>query len=345
MTNQYTSLVAAIPHPTVIIGEDERIVNANEAALEFFGKTIVGRNMMTAFRHPQLLSSIESCRRNRKASQIDFVMRSDIRDVSMRATVSSVQSEGAWVTMVFAEDVSHLMEAGKIRRDFVANVSHELRTPLTAILGYVETLQGPAKNDERARDRFLGTLEKEARRMTRLVHDLLSLSRVEQEERVRPHELTDLNAVVLSAIERVGATAEQANVTFQKNFEFEHLPIVGNPDQLGQIFTNLMENAVKYGGQDKTVTVKVAKTDYDKSLRGPSATVKIIDQGPGIAPFHIPRLTERFYRVDTHRSREMGGTGLGLAIVKHIVNRHRGRLKIDSIEGQGSCFAVTLPLP
>lgn len=345
MTNPYDSLIAAIPRPTVIIGEGERIVNANHAAQEFFGKTIVGRHMVTAFRHPQLLAAIENCRRNQRASEIEFVMRSDVRDVTVQANVSPVQLDGQAVTMVFCEDVSHLMEAGKIRRDFVANVSHELRTPLTAMLGYIETLRGPAKDDERARDRFLGTLENEARRMTRLVHDLLSLSRVEQEARVRPHELTDLMLVLHSAMERVGTTAEKAGVTFDLLCDFENLPIVGNPDQLGQIFTNLIENAVKYGGEGKVVTVRVAKTDYDKTLRGPSVSVKVLDQGPGIEAFHIPRLTERFYRIDTHRSREMGGTGLGLAIVKHIVNRHRGRLKIDSVEGRGSCFAVTLPLP
>lgn len=345
MSQLYDNLISAIPRPTVIIGDGERIVNANAAALEFFGASIVGRHMVTAFRHPQLLAAIENCHRNGRASQVEFVMRSDIRDVTIRADVSRIDLEGRDFTVVFCEDVSHVLEAGKIRRDFVANVSHELRTPLTAMLGYIETLRGPAKDDETARARFLGTLENEARRMTRLVHDLLSLSRVEQEARIRPHELTDLMFVVHSAMERVGATADQANVVFDKKYEFEHLPIVGNPDQLGQIFTNLLENAVKYGGPDKSVIVKIKKSDYDATIRGPAVVINVIDQGPGIAPFHIPRLTERFYRVDSHRSREMGGTGLGLAIVKHIVNRHRGRLKIHSIEGKGSCFTVTLPLP
>ncbi len=231
-----------------------------------------------------------------------------------------------------------------MRSDFVANVSHELRSPLTSLLGFIETLRGPAKDDAKANVRFLELMERETKRMTRLVGDLLSLSKVESEEKVRPNEKIDILPVLELSQQILQPVALENNVKVAINRpDNRETMIKGDADQLQQVFTNLIENAIKYGGDGGKVVVDVTYTSREPSLRGPAVHVSIADQGDGIAQIHIPRLTERFYRIDSHRSREMGGTGLGLAIVKHIVNRHRGRLKITSIKGQGSTFTVILP--
>lgn len=231
-----------------------------------------------------------------------------------------------------------------MRRDFVTNVSHELRTPLTALLGFVETLRGAAKDDPVARDRFLLIMEREAGRMSRLVADLLSLSRVEEDERVRPMAPVDIPAMLEAVIATLEPVIARNGVTIALNLPQETVVVPGDPGQLRQVFINLIENAIKYGGRDKTVTITLTAPAPEPSLRSDGVSVAMRDEGEGIAAHHIPRLTERFYRVDSHRSREVGGTGLGLAIVKHIVNRHRGRLRIESEPGRGSCFTVVLPV-
>ena len=235
-----------------------------------------------------------------------------------------------------------------VRRDFVANVSHELRTPLTALMGFIETLQGPARNDAAARDRFLAIMQREGNRMNRLIGDLLSLSRVEQEERRRPSECVDLAALIRLACATLAPTARAAGAALVRIGPTEAAEVAGDPDQIQQVLHNLIENAVKYGvrpgaEEGREVRVTLSHVPHEPVLRGPGWAVEVADDGEGIEETHLPRLTERFYRVDTHRSREKGGTGLGLAIVKHIVARHRGRLKIDSAKGQGSRFTVILP--
>lgn len=344
MREDLSTIITAIPLPTVIIGVDERIVNANDAAVEIFGGNLVGRHHVTAFRHPQLLDSIEECFRTQSPSKAQFTLSNASRDQTIRAMVRSLILSDFSGLMICFEDVTSIHQAGQIRRDFVANVSHELRTPLTAMLGFIETLRGPAKNDPVAQERFMGTLESETRRMIRLVQDLLALSRVEGEERVRPGEETDIAFILASTVERLQPLANSRENSINLVSPYEQFLLNGNPDQLGQIFTNLIENAIKYGKQGGTVDVTVTRIDYEPGLRSAALRIDIRDEGPGIDPLHIPRLTERFYRIDTHRSRELGGTGLGLAIVKHIVNRHRGRLRISSSPGQGSCFSVILPL-
>lgn len=225
-----------------------------------------------------------------------------------------------------------------MRSDFVANVSHELRSPLTALYGFVETLQGPAKDDAEAHERFLALMATEAQRMARLIDDLLSLSKLESTERVAPEELIDVGLIlhrVKAALQPI-IKREQAEVVLDLP---ETLPLVhGDLDALTQVFSNLIENAAKYGRPDSTVTVS-AQVENGQTL-----SIAITDQGEGIAAKHIPRLTERFYRIDKGRSRSKGGTGLGLAIVKHILMRHRGTLEIISELGIGSTFSALLPI-
>jgi two-component system phosphate regulon sensor histidine kinase PhoR len=332
------ALLAAVPIPALLVGGNERVTACNAGAEQLFGR-IAGQHYVTVLRQPVLLDCVEAALKSGLRQSAAFLTRDGERDVTYTAVAAPAGAAGE--VLLSLEDVSHVQAASEMRRDFVANVSHELRTPLTALIGFIETLQGPARDDAAARERFLGIMSREAGRMSRLIDDLLSLSRVEAEERVRPTGRVDVALLLRSAAATLEPVAAEAGA--QVTLEGAEPPAgaPGDADQLLQVFTNLMENAIKYGGGQVRVTLE--RLDHEPSLRGPALRVEVADDGEGIDPLQIPRLTERFYRIDSHRSREMGGTGLGLAIVKHIVNRHRGRLRIDSRRGQGSRFAVTLP--
>ncbi|MDH2326136.1 ATP-binding protein [Cereibacter sp. SYSU M97828] len=334
------TLLEGVPLPMVLIDSEERIAAANAPALALFGSGIVARHYVIAMRQPGLLDAIEGTLRHRQMVRARHIITGPSREASYRVTVSPV--EGGRVLCAF-EDITEQEQAGAIRRDFVANVSHELRTPLTSLLGFIETLQGAAKDDPGARARFLAIMAREAERMNRLVRDLLSLSRVESEERVRPTTPVDIAALVALAVTALRPTAASAGVTIEVTGDPGPLLVPADSDQMVQVFQNLIENALKYGAGGGIITIALRRDQNDILRLGPSVVVDVIDRGEGIDPIHIPRLTERFYRVDNHRSREQGGTGLGLAIVKHIVNRHRGRFRIESAKGKGSTFTIILP--
>jgi two-component system phosphate regulon sensor histidine kinase PhoR len=228
-----------------------------------------------------------------------------------------------------------------MRADFVANASHELRTPLAALSGFIETLQGPAREDAKARERFLAIMQEQARRMARLIDDLLSLSRIELNAHRRPDTPVDLVPIVRQVIDGLQTLARDRGVTVNVETAAA-LTVLGNRDELVRVFENLVENALKYGAAGKRVDITLALAAAAEGE--PEARVSVRDYGPGIAPEHLPRLTERFYRVDVRESRAQGGTGLGLALVKHILNRHRGRLSIESTPGAGATFIVHLPI-
>lgn len=334
-------LIDAFPLPTLIIG-DELLVDAlNDPAKKLFGKALLGRHFTTALRHPSLVTAVEQGLISRVQQKVTYQTVENGNDVNYNVHLRAIGNSD--LQMLSFENISGLAQADDIRRDFIANVSHELRTPLTAVMGFIETLRGPARNDTDARDRFLTIMAGEAGRMNRLIGNLLSLSRVQAGERVRPTAQVDLSTVVHSTVRNLGPLALKNNVTLQAELDDEALYVIADNDQLIQVFTNLVENAIKYGGAAQTVRVTAKITAHDPILRGPAIEIMIADQGPGIDPIHLPRLTERFYRADSHRNRELGGTGLGLAIVKHILNRHRGRLKITSQLGHGSQFSVVLP--
>ncbi|MBC2835380.1 ATP-binding protein [Paragemmobacter straminiformis] len=332
------AMADAVPLPMIVIGQDERILAANPAATTLFGAGIEGRHHLLTLRQPALQSAIAAALTEGRGGQARHVIPGPSQDVAYRVTVSPVAGPGA-AALTF-EDVTEAEQMGQMRRDFVANVSHELRTPLTALLGFIETLRGAARDDAAARDRFLAIMEREAERMNRLIRDLLHLSRVESEERVRPTDRVDIAALLASALALLRPLAEAQNVTLTTTGLDGPLPVPGDADQITQVLTNLIENAVKYGGAGGKVTIRLSR---EALPRGPGLRIDVIDTGEGIESQHLPRLTERFYRVDGHRSREKGGTGLGLAIVKHIVNRHRGRMRIESEKGKGSVFTVVLP--
>lgn len=329
-------VLKGLPLPALMIGADERISGCNAAAQSLLGAGLVGRHHAFVLRQPDVLSAISTALRGRVLSEARHTIPGPSHEVIHRVTAAPV---GPSVLCTF-EDLSDREQMDAMRRDFVANVSHELRTPLTSVLGFIETLRGPARDDSAARDRFLAIMQTEAERMVRLVRDLLHLSKVEAQERQRPTDRHDVARLIFSAAQSLRPTADAAKVRLVLTGLDQPVEIFADPDQITQVATNLIENAIKYGGFGKEVHVTLSR---ETNPRGPKVRLEVKDQGEGIDSFHLPRLAERFYRIDGHRSREKGGTGLGLAIVKHIAHRHRGRLVIDSVPGQGSTFSVLFP--
>lgn len=338
-------ILDALTEAVLVIDANRRVLLANRAAGELFGPSIMGQDIVRAVRQPECLNCIEEVLVGQPASQTLINLALPVRAIyQVNVTgLNTANQEGPRAIVGFT-DISHIHEAEQMRSNFVANVSHELRSPLTSLSGFIETLKGPARDDEAAHDRFLDVMEREAQRMSRLIDDLLSLSKVEINERVRPEGTSN----IVSIIERVRAAlslkAEAGRHKIRLKNTEKIAPVPGDDDELTQVFQNLIENAIKYGDSETDVTVTLSRVENAAGINGPALSVEVRDQGPGIPPSHIPRLTERFYRVDNGRSRDKGGTGLGLAIVKHIVNRHRGRLQIESELGRGSTFTVFLPM-
>ncbi len=337
MGDQIDDILAGLPLAAVLIGPDARISAANDLALALFGRAMLGRHHSFALRQPEVLEAIALALSGAQQSVVRQVLPGPSHEIVHRITVSPV---GTSVMCLF-QDISDQEQAEQMRRDFVANVSHELRTPLTALLGFIETLRGPARDDAAARARFLAIMAKEAERMNRLVSDLLHLSRVEAQERQRPATRHDLAALTQSALQSLRPLAEATGVEVVTRGLDAPVMIQVDPDQMMQVVTNLVENAIKYGALGKKVEVTLSP---EAGPRGPLVRLDVTDHGEGFDPVHIPRLAERFYRIDGHRSREKGGTGLGLAIVKHIAHRHRGRLAVESAPGKGATFSVILPV-
>ncbi len=336
----------SLPDPVILIDENRNITFANQVAGSTFGGALAGKNLAAALRDPEVLDAADAVLSGRENSLlIDItVPGAVVQDFRIHLlALPAIASDGT-VAVVLVRDMGAETRAERMRADFVANVSHELRTPLSALLGFVETLQGPAKDDAEARSRFLVFMNEQATRMARLIDDLLSLSRIELEEHRQPGDMVDLAALLAEVATLVDRKAKRRRVAIDNRVTAGTPTVTGDRDQLIQVFENLVSNAVKYGAADSVVTVSVVGPD-DPHGRPGQLGIAVKDRGEGIPREHLPRLTERFYRVDSARSRELGGTGLGLAIVKHIVNRHRGQLAIDSIAGEGSVFTVFLPLP
>jgi two-component system phosphate regulon sensor histidine kinase PhoR len=339
------AVIAAIPDPLLLIDGRRRVVRANEAAAALIGRRAEPGDLAGALRNPVLLSAVDALLRGETAgsersaeSGVEFTL-SGTTDRVLRAHLAPIDGpalDGAAVLLILY-DITTLKRTEEMRADFIANAGHELKTPLATLIGFIETLLGPARDDEAARQRFLAIMREQAGRMARLVDDLLSLSRIELNEHVPPTGRVALAAVIDEVGRGLELRAAARGIRIVAKLPPDLPDIQGDHDELVQVFQNLLDNAIKYARPHSEVIVT-------GSLAGGAAPVRVAvaDQGEGIAPEHIPRLTERFYRVDTARSRELGGTGLGLAIVKHLVNRHRGRLEIASQPGQGSIFTVCL---
>ncbi len=338
-------ILNALVEPVFLVNSSRQITLANAAAEELFGEELAGEDFVHAIRHPDALKCVVAALEGQATSEAIMSLPVPVRATYKISSVRLERGDGAEAEAVVSlNDISHVLEAEQMRSDFVANVSHELRSPLTALSGGIETLKGAAKNDAEARERFLDIMGREAARMNRLIGDLLSLSRVEVNEHVRPSGRVD----VLAVVEKVVDTLETRSVAGKKPIRLQSTPgnweVPGDTDELTQVFQNLIDNALKYSRENTEVEVSLSRSGKLAGLSGPALKVEVKDQGEGIPAEHIPRLTERFYRVDDSRSREKGGTGLGLAIVKHILNRHRGRLLIESEKGKGSTFTACLPL-
>ena len=322
------AILDAIDEPALIV-RNGIVGAANGAASALLGGLIVGRDLRFAIRHPLALNSILAGR----ATDIELVGIGS-PDRPWHLSVRPFPG-GALVRLA---DRSALRSAERMRTDFVANASHELRTPLATIIGYAETLAEEGPVDEAMRSRFGSTIEAEARRMLRIVEDLMSLSRIEADRFHAPADEIDLGEVARIAVEHASAQAERRKCRIDVDIAEDLPAMVGDFGQLLQLVDNLIGNAIRYGCNDRNSQIEVSVTSDDGRL-----ILSIKDHGDGIASQHLPRLTERFYRVDSARSRESGGTGLGLAIVKHIVERHRGTLDIRSAQGQGTEVIVSLP--
>ncbi|NBT30874.1 MAG: two-component sensor histidine kinase [Rhodobacteraceae bacterium] len=340
----HNPIIQALPMPAVLLDSELRIRTSNVAAIKAFGRFLDGSRFVTWIRNPQINLAVESCLLDGEQRATTLNWHGGNKDSVYAVTVSRLSVRDQPHVMLVFEDQTDFLTAAQMRRDFVANVSHELRTPLTAMIGFIETLLGPARGDVAAGDRFLSLMQSEAGRMTRLVDDLLSLSRVEDEERKRPTEMVDISAVLNEVVTLLTPQAEKQNVTINATLPDRPLSIPADPGQLRQIALNLLENAIKYGGAGGRVDLSLSEKESDPRFRRRCVVLEVKDYGEGVAADKVGRLTERFYRVDSHRSRAAGGTGLGLAIVKHIVSRHRGRFILHSDLGQGIQATVILPL-
>jgi len=338
-------LFDALPDPLVTLDGHARLVYANAAARKLLSRRagledLSGRDLSAVIRQPAILEAVADVLSGRPMHTIEFTFADHV-DQTFEARVEPIHTESSGdddaQALILMRDMTASRRGEKMRADFVANVSHELSTPLTSVVGFIETLRGPARGDIDAQDRFLELMEGQSNRMTRIVNDLLSLSRIEMNEHTAPSDDVPLRQIIATVADLLAPQANDRDVVIELDLDALEGTVIGHPDELTQLFQNLIENAIKYGGRGSTVRVSAKVVEN-------IASISVIDEGEGIPREHIPRLTERFYRVDTARSREMGGTGLGLAIVKHIANRHRGELTIQSEPGVGSTFTVTLGL-
>jgi two-component system phosphate regulon sensor histidine kinase PhoR len=337
------AIVERLPDPLIVLGADRNLRRANAAARAVFGNEI-----SSVLRHPALRAAID---RALAPGQQNAVQTAELslpvpvaREIlAMVVGLSTKLADGGTLLAVLA-DRTHERAVEKTRADFVANASHELRTPLASVIGFIATLRGPARDDSEAQARFLAIMAEQAERMNRVIDDLLSLSRIEISEHQPPSDHVDLADIVEGMMDAFEIRARERQIKMHFDNQAEGQLIIGDADQLEHVVQNLLDNAIKYGRGGGEVKVSLAAAPATVARPRAGLVLRVADDGSGIPKEHIPRLTERFYRVDAGRSRAIGGTGLGLAIVKHILNRHRGQLTIDSEPGKGSAFSVWLPL-
>src|SRR5271165_2643794 len=333
-------IVASMPEAALIVGADGRVAAANRPALNVLSVLKLGDPLVLALRAPDVIDAYRRVMASGESETVQWVERVPVERL-FEVCVAPLSTRGeVEAVLVTLRDLTEIRRVERLRVDFIANASHELRTPLASLLGFIETLQGSARDDAKARDRFLAIMRDQGRRMARLIEDLLSLSRIEQKQHVRPETVVDLAQTVRSVVDALSAMAEELGAEIRFSAP-EPILVKGDRDELLRVAENLIENAIKYGVRPDAdaglVEVAVATTEKE-------ATLTVRDYGHGIAPEHLPRLTERFYRVDPTQSRARNGTGLGLAIVKHILTRHRGKLSIASRLNQGSTFVASVPL-
>ncbi len=325
------ALFERLPLPVMLLDGGQRVLFVNQDMRLALGPGLERRHLSAVLRHPGALNAVAEAQASSKPATASFTIAGT---VERHYEAYAARVDGG-LTALLLHDITAIRRSEQMRADFVANASHELRTPLAAVSGFIETLQGPARDDTAAREQFLGIMATESARMRRLIDDLLSLTRIEMNEHVRPSAPVALEPVLRQAAAALTPLAQQDRITVA--IAGAAPDVTGDHDELVQLFQNLIHNAIKYGREGGQVTLTLGRENGH-------VFVAVKDEGEGIPREALPRLTERFYRVDVKRSRERGGTGLGLAIVKHIVSRHQGRLTIESRVGEGSTFTVTLPV-
>jgi two-component system phosphate regulon sensor histidine kinase PhoR len=338
------TVLAGLPQPVIALDVQGDVLAANAPARAVAPALRRGEPVSLALRVPEVLDAIRRAIASDVPQRVEFIERVPLErwyeaivvPVALRGAALQSPSRLVLVTL---DDLTPLRRMEEMRADFVANASHELRTPLAALSGFIETLQGQARDDPAARSKFLSIMQAQATRMARLIDDLLSLSRIELNAHLRPNTRVELRGIVRQVVDGLQTLARDREVEINVSASGDHVEVLGDRDELLRVFENLIENALKYAASGKRVEIMLTAD----SIRN-EARVAVRDFGPGIAPEHLPRLTERFYRVDVADSRAQGGTGLGLALVKHILNRHGGRLTIESVAGQGATFTAVLPL-
>jgi two-component system, OmpR family, phosphate regulon sensor histidine kinase PhoR len=331
-----TALVNALPEPALLVDRASKVIAGNVPAAAIFGRIRVGEPISFTIRNPQIIEAIRAA--GDRPQRFEINERLPV-ERALEAHVAPVvfAHELPELFLLSFRDLTQERRLAQMRTDFVANASHELRTPLASLLGFIDTLQGPARNDVNAREKFLRIMGEQARRMARLIDDLMSLSRIELSLHLQPQTRVDLAGIVAQVCDAMTSLARERGVALELRREVAEAFVLGDRDELVRVFENLVENALKYGASGKRVEVTL-------SAAAGEAAVSVRDFGPGVAPEHLPRLTERFYRVDVEQSRGQGGTGLGLALVKHILARHRGTLVIESEPGKGAIFTARIPL-
>jgi two-component system, OmpR family, phosphate regulon sensor histidine kinase PhoR len=339
------AVLAGLPDPVVALNRQGDVVALNARASAVAPALRRGEPVSLGLRVPEVLDAIRRARASMTTQRVEFFERVPL-DRWYEAIVTPISSTGVaaepGLVLLAFHDLTPLRRVEEMRADFVANASHELRTPLAALSGFIDTLRGPAREDRVARERFLGIMQVQADRMARLIDDLLSLSRIELNAHLRPDKQVDLVAILRQVADGLQTLARDRDVTVKTVAPAGPMFVLGDRDELIRVFENLVENALKYAASGKRVDIALSLGQGTSGK--PEARVAVRDHGPGIAPEHLPRLTERFYRVDVSESRAQGGTGLGLALVKHILNRHGGRLTIESVLGQGATFTAHLPV-
>ena len=344
-TAAVSAVVAGMPDPAVLLDRAGRVLHLNAAAAQLAPALRKNELAQFALRSPEIITALREAiatTETRRATYLDHVPVDRWMELIITPVPVPTLFGGTDKCMLMTfHDQTPLRRVEEMRADFVANASHELRTPLAALSGFIDTLQGPAKDDTKARERFLGIMHTQATRMARLIDDLLSLSRVELSAHVRPDTLVDIVPIIRQVIDGLEPLARERQVAIKINLPELPVSIAGDREELLRLFENLVENALKYGASGGKVMVSLKEAISGEGV--PEVRVMVRDFGPGIAPEHLPRLTERFYRVDVGDSRAQGGTGLGLSLVKHIVNRHRGRLLIESVPKNGATFTAAFP--
>ncbi|MDB5457233.1 MAG: ATPase [Caulobacter sp.] len=369
----YAAILENLPDPLMVIAAEEaddltgrRFTFANAAARELFRIQSQGGLLVTAVRNPKVLEAVDESLFGGVEGSVDYVTGgAQGRTWIAHARPLGPDADGARLALLVLRDETDARRSERTRADFLANASHELRTPLASLSGFIETLRGHAKDDAGARDKFLAIMQAQAERMARLIDDLMSLSRIELNEHIAPLGRVDLAMAAVDVIDALAPLARDKAVRLEPVLPPRGAAVIeGDRDQIVQVIQNLVDNAIKYTPRDGVVQVEVypgLSAEIAASARDPAAArlslltpdhagderygvLRVTDHGPGMAREHLPRLTERFYRVEGQKSGERSGTGLGLAIVKHIMNRHRGGLCVESVQGEGATFGVYFPM-